>query len=94
LASTDLAAIRSRWRGLPFVHVCATALSLTPLDLVVWGKASAGAGNLYRAQHELLPLFKSEINNDPRLPLVARNGRRRTTVECPLLREELTSNIR
>src|SRR5258705_10095504 len=29
----DLAAIRSRWRGLPFVHVCATALSLTPLDL-------------------------------------------------------------
>ena len=66
----DLAAIRSRWRGLPFVHVCATALSLTPLDLVVWGKASAGAGNLYRAQHELLPLFKSEINNDPRLPLV------------------------
>jgi hypothetical protein len=39
------------------------ALSLTPLDLVVWGKASAGAGN--RAQHELLPLFKSEINNDP-----------------------------
>ena len=67
----DLAAIRSRWRGLPFVHVCATALSLTPLDLVVWGKASAGAGNLYQTQHELLPLFKSEINNDPRLPLVA-----------------------
>jgi len=66
----DLPAIRSRWRGLPFVHVCATALSLTPLDLVVWGKASAGAGNLYRAQHELLPLFKSEINNDPRLPLL------------------------
>ena len=41
---------------------------------VVWGKASAGAGNLYRAQHELLPLFKSEINNDPRLPLVAHFG--------------------
>jgi hypothetical protein len=67
----DLAAIRSRWRGLPFVHVCATALSLTPLDLVVWAKANAGAGNLYRSQHELLPLFTSEINNDPRLPLVA-----------------------
>ena len=67
----DLAAIRYRWRGLPFVHVCATALSLTPLDLVVWAKASAGAGNLYRSQHELLPLFTSEINNDPRLPLVA-----------------------
>jgi hypothetical protein len=51
------------------------ALSLTPLDLVVWGKASAGARNLYRAQHELLPLFKSEINNDPRLPLVVQSGR-------------------
>jgi hypothetical protein len=36
-----------------------------------WGKANAGAGNLYRSQHELLPLFTSEINNDPRLPLVA-----------------------
>jgi hypothetical protein len=63
----DPAAIRYRWRGLPFVHVCATALSLTPLDLVVWAKANAGAGNLYRSQHELLPLFTSEINNDPRL---------------------------
>ena len=61
----DPAAIRSRWRGLPFVHVCAMALSLTPLDLVVWGKASASAGASNRAQHELLPLFKSEINNDP-----------------------------
>jgi hypothetical protein len=81
----DLAAIRSRWRGLPFVHVCATALSLTPLDLVVWGKASAGAGNLYRAQHELLPLFKSEINNDPRLPLVARNGHGAMSDLSPLL---------
>ena len=64
----DLAAIRSRWRGLPFIHVRATALSLTPLDLVVWAKANAGAGNLYPSQHELLPLFTSEINNDPRLP--------------------------
>jgi hypothetical protein len=71
----DLAAIRSRWRGLPFVHVCATALSLTPLDLVVWAKANAGAGNLYRSRHELLPLFTSEINNYPRLPLV---GTKRT----------------
>ena len=61
----DLAAIRSRWRGLPFIHVRATALSLTPLDLVVWAKANAGAGNLYRSPHELLPLFTSEIDNDP-----------------------------
>jgi hypothetical protein len=66
----DLAAIHARLRGLPFVHVCATALSLTPLDLVVWAKADAGSVNLYRSQHELLLLFTSEINNDPRLPLV------------------------
>jgi hypothetical protein len=38
---------------------------LTPLDLVVWAKANAGAGNLYRSPHELLPLFTSEIDNDP-----------------------------
>ena len=81
----DLAAIRSRWRGLPFVHVCATALSLTPLDLVVWAKANAGAGNLYRSQHELLPLFTSEINNDPRLPLVALLRHADRIGRCPLL---------
>jgi hypothetical protein len=67
LDTDGLAVIRSRWRGLPFIHVCATALSLTRLDLVVWAKANAGAGNLYRSQHELLPLFTSEIDNDPRL---------------------------
>ena len=29
------------WRGLPIVHASATALGLTPLDLVVWAKAHA-----------------------------------------------------
>jgi len=81
----DLAAIRSRWRGLPFIHVRATALSLTPLDLVVWAKANAGAGNLYPSQHELLPLFTSEIDNDPRLPLVARTGHGAMADLSPLL---------
>ena len=55
------------WRGLPIVHAAATALALTPLDLVVWAKTNAGTGSLYRSQHELLPLFKkgsaSHVNN-------------------------------
>jgi hypothetical protein len=58
---------------------------LTPLDLVVWAKANAGAGNLYRSPHELLPLFTSEIDNDPRLPLVARNGPTGSVSRCPLI---------
>jgi DNA modification methylase len=52
---------------LPIVHASATALGLTPLDLVVWAKANVGAGNLYPSQHELLPLFKkgsaAHVNN-------------------------------
>jgi hypothetical protein len=36
----------------------ATALGLTPLNLVVWAKTNAGMGSLYRPQHELLPMFK------------------------------------
>ena len=46
------------WRGLPIVHMAATKLFLTPLNLVVWAKTNAGMGSLYRSQHELLPLFK------------------------------------
>jgi hypothetical protein len=46
------------WRGLPIVHASATALRLTPLDLVVWAKTNVGIGGLYPSQHELLPLFK------------------------------------
>ena len=55
------------WRGLPTVHSAATNLGLVPLNLVVWAKANAGMGSLYRSQHELLPLFKKgdapHVNN-------------------------------
>ena len=55
------------WRGLPIVHASATALGLTPLDLIVWAKANPAMGTLYRSEHELLPLFKkgsaSHVNN-------------------------------
>jgi DNA modification methylase len=55
------------WRSLSIVHAAATALALTPLDLVVWAKANAGAGSLYRSGYELLPLFKkgtaAHVNN-------------------------------
>jgi DNA modification methylase len=65
------------WRGLPIVHAFATALGLTPLDLVVWAKAKAGVGSLYPSQHELLPLFKkgsaAHVNN---LPTGKRQGQR------------------
>jgi DNA modification methylase len=55
------------WRGLPIAHTAATALELTPLNLIVWAKTNAGMGSLYRSQHELLPLFKKgeapHVNN-------------------------------
>jgi DNA modification methylase len=55
------------WRGNPIVHSAATALGLTPLNLIIWAKTNAGMGSLYRSQHELLPLFKkgkaSHVNN-------------------------------
>ena len=46
------------WRGQPVVHEAATALCLTPLNLVVWTKTNAGLGSLYRSQFELLPCSK------------------------------------
>jgi DNA modification methylase len=68
------------WRSLPILHAAATALALTPLDLIVWAKTNAGAGSLYRSQHELLPLFKkgsaSHVNN---LSL-GKRGRHRTNL--------------
>ena len=55
------------WRSLSIVQAAATALALTPLDLVVWAKANAGTGSLYRSGYELLPLFKkgtaAHVNN-------------------------------
>jgi DNA modification methylase len=55
------------WRGYPTVHAAATALGLSPVNLIVWVKTNAGMGSQYRSQHELLPLFKSgnapHVNN-------------------------------
>src|SRR5262249_57617302 len=55
------------WRGYPAVHAAALQFGLVPFNLIVWAKTKAGIGNLYRSQHELLPLFKhgnaSPINN-------------------------------
>jgi DNA modification methylase len=68
------------WRGLPMVHTAATALGLTPLDLVVWAKTNAGSGSLYPSQHELLPLFKkgaaAPVNNVAR----GKRGRHRANL--------------
>ena len=68
------------WRGLPIVHTAATALKLTPLNLVVWAKTNAGMGSLYRSQHELLPLFKkgaaAHVNNIA----LGKRGRHRTNL--------------
>jgi DNA modification methylase len=68
------------WRGQPVVHEAATALRLTPLNLIVWTKTNAGLGSLYRSQFELLPLFKKgaapHINNIE----LGRRGRWRSNV--------------
>ena len=68
------------WRGYPAVVAAALQLGLAPFDLIVWAKTNADAGNLYRSQHELLPLFKKgdapHINNVE----LRKNGRRRSNV--------------
>lgn len=68
------------WRGLPTVHVAATTLRCTPINLIVWAKTNAGMGSLYRSQHELLPLFKkgtaSHVNNIS----LGKRGRYRTNL--------------
>lgn len=55
------------WRGYPTVNAAATALGLSPINLIVWVKTNAGMGSQYRSQHELLPLFKkgtaAHVNN-------------------------------
>jgi DNA modification methylase len=55
------------WRRYPAVVAAALQLGLAPFDLIVWAKSNGGMGNLYRSQHELLPLFKkgsaTHINN-------------------------------
>jgi DNA modification methylase len=68
------------WRDLPMAHAAATALGLTPIDLVVWANANAvTGGGHYRSQHRLLPLFKKgsavQINNTD-----GKRGRHRTNL--------------
>jgi DNA modification methylase len=80
LADGGLLGTFINWRSLSILHAAATALALTPLDLVVWAKTNALTGSLYRSQHELLPLFKkgsaSHVNN---LSL-GKRGRHRTNL--------------
>jgi DNA modification methylase len=68
------------WRGLPIVHASATALGLTPLDLIVWAKANAAMGDLYRSQHELLPLFKKGSASHVNHLSVGKRGRHRSNL--------------
>jgi DNA modification methylase len=68
------------WRGYPTVHAAAIGCGLAPLNVIVWAKTNAGMGNLYRSQHELLPLFKKgdapHVNN----VMLGRRGRSRSNV--------------
>jgi DNA modification methylase len=68
------------WRGHHIVHAAATGCGLTHLNLIVWVKTNAGMGNLYRSQHELLPLYKKgdapHVNN----VMLGRQGRSRSNV--------------
>jgi DNA modification methylase len=68
------------WRGLPIVHAAATALGLTPLDLVVWAKTNAGTGSLYPSRHELLPLFKKGAAANLNNIALGKRGRHRKNV--------------
>jgi DNA modification methylase len=68
------------WRGCSKVEAAANLCGLTQLNLIVWEKTNPGMGNLYRSQHELLPLFKKSdaphINN----VMLGRRGRSRSNV--------------
>jgi DNA modification methylase len=68
------------WRGLPIAHAAATALGMTPINLVVWAKTNAGMGSLYRSQHELLPLFKKGVASHVNNISLGKRGRHRTNV--------------
>jgi DNA modification methylase len=68
------------WRGLPIAHAAATALGLTPIDLVVWAKPNAGTGSLYPSQHKLLPLFKKGSADHFNNIAVGTHGRHRSNL--------------
>jgi DNA modification methylase len=75
-----LCATFTDWRGYPAVVAAALQLGLAPFDLIVWAKTDGAMGNLYRSQHELLPLFKKgkapHIHNVKR----GKKGRSRSNV--------------
>jgi len=68
------------WCNYSAYAAAAVQLGLAPLDLIVWAKTNAAAGNFYRSQHELLPLFKK--GDAPHINYVERrkNGRQRSNV--------------
>jgi DNA modification methylase len=68
------------WRGNPIVQAAAIALDLMPLNAIVWAKTNAGRGNLYRSQHELLPLFKKGKVSHANNIALGKRGRRRSNV--------------
>ena len=55
------------WRGLGETLTAGAELGLIQLNLIVWNKANAGMGALWRSKHELLPVFKAgsaaHVNN-------------------------------
>lgn len=55
------------WRGLGETLGAGAELGLSQLNLIVWNKANAGMGALWRSKHELLPVFKmgsaAHVNN-------------------------------
>jgi DNA modification methylase len=68
------------WRDLPLAHAAATALGITPIDLLVWVNANAIPGGLFRSQYRLLPFFKkgsaAPVNNSSD----GKRGRRRANL--------------
>jgi DNA modification methylase len=71
-----LCATFTDWRGYPAVVAAALQLGLAPFDLIVWAKTDGAMGNLYRSQHELLPLFKK--GKAPHIHNVKRGKKRRS----------------
>jgi DNA modification methylase len=46
------------WRSVELILAAGRELGLDLLNVVIWAKANAGQGSLWRSQHEMLPVFK------------------------------------
>jgi len=68
------------WRHVDVVLAAGATLGLHLQNIIVWSKTNAAMGSLWRAQHELLPIFKkgtaAHVNN----VALGKNGRHRTNV--------------